>query len=72
MMIKEKMSLRIVSIIDDDITINEAIDDNFYEYVKNIVDTYSKEHKLVITAYTIALDVFIKLIIYESYFFRRD
>ena len=41
------MSVNIYTIIDDDITINERIESNVYEYLIKIIDTY-KEHNLMV------------------------
>ena len=41
------MSVNILTIIDEDITINEHIESDIYEYLIKIIDTY-KEHSLMV------------------------
>ena len=41
------MSVNIYTIIDDDITINEHLESDIYEYLIKIVDKY-KEHNLMV------------------------
>ena len=59
------MSVNIYTIIDDDITINERIESDIYNYLIKIVDKY-KEHSLMVylVLYSDEKAYYIKL--YES------
>ena len=61
----ESNYLNVISLIDDDITINETIHDNIYEYIKNIVDTYC-EYSLTIYLNMNIFDKYIYIKVYDN------